>query len=164
MTSKRMGIGAGVLVAALLVAYLAGHWPERQHRIGVEHELADARVQVDGLASEVRAARLLGDLLHITDAAAAMNYGVAQDLSTEFFDAAREEVPRTTQPDVRSMLQTIGQRRDEITGALARGDARVVETLRQLEIEYRAALGYPIGYRTSAAPSPASPAAAAPTR
>jgi hypothetical protein len=164
MTTKRMAIGAGVVFVALLVAYVAGYWPERQRRVGTERQLADVRVEVDGLASEVRAARLLGDLLHITDAAAAMNYGVARDLSTAFFDAAREEAGRTTEPEVRSMLQAIGQQRDEITGALARGDARVVETLRQLETTYREALDYPTGFRTPAAPSPESPAVAAPAR
>jgi hypothetical protein len=159
MTTKRMAIGAGVVLVALLVAYLAGYWPERQRRIGAERDRAEVQAQFEALEAQVRASRLLGDLLHITDAAAAMNYGVAQELSSVFFDQAREEAGRTADASIRAVLQEIVQRRDGITSALARGDARVVETLRQMETDYRDALGYPTGYR---APAAAAPAAAAP--
>lgn len=157
MTTRRMAIGAAVVLVALLAAFLLGYWPERQRRAGAEREAADLHARADTLEGEVRAARLLGDLLHVTDAAAAMNYGVAQELSSAFFDAAREEADRAPDPAVRATLRDLVGRRDAITSALARGDVRVVETLRQMKVDYREALGYPTGFRTPAASLPEQP-------
>jgi uncharacterized protein YPO0396 len=159
MTTKRVAIGAGVAVVVLGVVYLLGYWPERQRRVALERDAAAQQTRVVELDARVRAARLLGDLLHVTDAAAAMNYGVARELSSAFFDEAREEAARTPDPDLRAALEQIGQRRDAVTTALARGDPRVVETLRELEIEFREALGYPTGFR----PPPPAPAGASRT-
>ncbi len=144
---------AAVAVAALIAAYLVGYWPERQRRVALDRDVGTLREDVAELQGRLRAAQLLGELLHVSDAAAAMNYGRAQDLSSTFFNQARDEVTHGRDGGMRAELQAIAQQRDTVTAMLARGDPRVVEMLRQLEVQLRQALGYPVS-REALAPRP----------
>lgn len=136
-----LAVGIVVLIGA---AYFAGYWPERQRRVALEAEVAALRADRSTSRTQVAVARLLGQLLHATEAAAAMNYGEAQNLSSRFFDEVRAEVPRTEDPAMRATLESVQRTRDDVTAALARGDASVLGLLRQSQLQLRAALGYPV--------------------
>jgi hypothetical protein len=159
---------AGVIVVLAVVAYVAGYWPEYQQRRALETELAAVRSERDELDGQVRVARLLGQLLNVTEAVAALNFGQAQTLSSTFFDEVRGEAARTESADVRAALEAIHQNRDAVTSALARGDADVMGTLRSMQVRLRETLGYPVAATAPVvtplpAPTPAPPAEPTPS-
>jgi len=157
---KRFLAAAVIVVGA--AAYVAGYWPEQQRRMALEREVAALRAQVTDLEARVRAGRLLGQLLNVTEAVAALNYGQAQTLSSTFFDDVRTEAARAPGEEMRSALEGVHQRRDAVTSALARGDASVMDTLRTIQLKLRELLGYPVVPTTSQPPDALPPAALPP--
>jgi hypothetical protein len=139
-----MAIFAAMGLAAILAAYLAGYWPERQRRVALEAEVAALQQRLAEADARVRLGRVLGELLQVIETIEAMNYGQAQALSSRFFDTVAGEADRATDPAVRSVLQAVARQRDPVTSALARGDGGIVGTLRDAEVQLRAALGYPV--------------------
>lgn len=144
LTSKRVLLLVAIIAVVIVIAYLVGYWPERQRRIERDQEAVSLQTRLAEAEARVRLAQVLGELLHVIDAIEAMNYGDAQSLSSRFFDAARAEYDRTADAGVRSVLQSVFQTRDDVTSALARGDATVLRTLRNAELQLRAALGYSV--------------------
>lgn len=147
---KRLLVGGGVLVIAL--AYLAGFWPERR-------KLTDARAEIQMLqdrlgASEgrVRLAAVLGELLRLSDAITAKNFGEAATLSSSFFDSVQAELARTDESAVKEALEAVLRSRDAVTTAIAQTDSSLAATLDEHERRLRQALGYPV------APVPVPPA------
>lgn len=141
MTTKSRLIG-GVILVLIATAFVAGYWPQRQRWVAAEADNAFLRSQVASLEDRVRLARLHGELLNLIDAVTAMNYGQAQTLSSAFFDNVRDEAGRTQNADFRAALQNGLGSRDEVTGALAKGDPSILEALRRLEQRLREVLGY----------------------
>jgi hypothetical protein len=137
-TRSRVIAAAGLLI--IVVAFLAGFWPERQRRVALDAENASLRARVESLDDHARLARLHGQLLNLTDAIAEMNYGQAQTLSSRLFDNVRNEASRTRNRDYRAMLETMLAIRDEITAALAKGDPAALEPLRRTERQLRQTL------------------------
>jgi hypothetical protein len=142
MSMKKAAALAVIVLVA--VAYLAGYWP--QHR-----QLTEARAQVEQLQSRLDAAEarlslaeVLGQLLRLSDADAAKNYGEAAALSSSFFDAVRAEASRTTSPDTRTVLEDILNTRDRVTTAIAATDPMLGQVLDAHEGRLRQALGFPI--------------------
>jgi hypothetical protein len=142
MTTKRFL--AGLTIVLIAAAYVAGYWPEHGRRLMLENEASALRARLDDAEARVRVSTLLGELLHISETVASMNYGQAQTRSSRFFDDVRAEIDRTPVAELRSALESALQRRDAITAALSRGDQAALEPLRALQIELRRALGYPI--------------------
>lgn len=142
----------GVVIVLIAAAYLGGYWPEHQRRASLESEIPALRAQVDELDAQVRLGKLLGRLLLLTEAVQAMNYGQAQTLSSDFFDAVAAEASRTSVSSMRTTLEGILSARDGLTSALARGDQNAIEPLRRLQFQLREALGYQI-------PAPQQPVA-----
>lgn len=144
MTVKRVLIGAAVVLIVILGAYLLGYWPERAKRMALEAEVATLRGQLNDAEARVRMARLLGELVNVTEATSALNYGQAQGLASKFFDAARAEAAGTPVPSFKTALERILQNRDQVTAALTRADPAVMEILRNAQLQLRTALGYPV--------------------
>jgi hypothetical protein len=150
-----------IVVALLAVAFLGGYVPERLKRREVEGLATQTRATLEEERSRVRLGAVLGRALALRDSVAAQNYGIAKSMSTQFFDAAREEAARTGDPATRAALEDVGRMRDTLTSALTAGDPTSAEMVRGLELKLRGALGYE---RPADAPAPAAPAApAAPT-
>lgn len=133
-------------------AYFAGWWREHQPRVAREAELAAARSQLELAEARVRLAALLGDQIALMEAVSERNFGQAQELSSRFFDAVREELTRVSQPEQRSVLEAILRARDSITVALTRGDAEALELLRRIQVRLRTLLGYPTVPRPTVLP------------
>ena len=134
-----------VVIVLVAIAYIAGFWP--QHR-----QLTDARGQIQSLRDRLTAAEarlrladVLGQLLRLSDAVAAKNYGEAATLSSSFFDAVRAEATRADGPDVRATLQDILKTRDRVTTAIVGTDPALPSVLKEHERTLRRALGYPVG-------------------
>jgi len=135
---KKLWIVAGLLA----VAFLGGYVPERVKRAQAESIAAQTRSELDAERSRVRLGAVLGRALTLRDAVAAQNYGIAKSLSTQFFEAARDEATRTTDASVKAALEETLAMRDTLTSALTAGDPASGEMVRGLEIKLRGALGY----------------------
>jgi hypothetical protein len=153
------------LVVAILVAFGAGFWAERRRTQAVEFEASQLRAQLAqtqaALASaeaRVRLGALLGQILVLEQALAERNYGVAQELSTRFFDDVRAESDRTPDAAFRQALEGILGVRDAYTASLTRIDSASLEMLRGARSRIRQALGYPLSWKEATAPA-AGPAA-----
>jgi hypothetical protein len=149
----------GLLIVVLFVgaAYVAGYWPEHQQRMTLERERQGLQVQLAEAQARVRLGGLLGQLLAVMDAAAARNYGQAQDLSSRFFEDLRAEAARVPDAPTRGVLEGILRARDSVTASLTRSDPAVLDQLRPAQDGLQSALGYRV---TTPAPAPAPPAAA----
>ena len=138
---RLLAIAVVVLVA---LAYLAGFWP--QHRQLTERQ-AQSRALQERLTSadgRVRLAEVLGQLLRLSDAVTARNYGEAATLSSTFFDSVRAEASRTDQPAVKEALENILRTRDQVTTAVAQTDPSLSVALKEHERTLRRALGYSV--------------------
>jgi hypothetical protein len=146
-----------VLAVLLALAYVLGWWPEHQRAGVLEAERTLLQQRADAAEARVRVAALLGDLLTLRETVQDLNFGQARSLSTPFFEKARGEAARTTDPALKAALDSLQPLRDPVTVALTQGDAAALAHLREAERRLRAALGYP------APPTPLPTPAALPT-
>jgi hypothetical protein len=131
-----------IVLALVVVAFLAGYVPERLKRRDSESLAAQTRSELEAARARVRLGAVLGRALTLRDAVAAQNYGIAKSISTQFFEAAREEAAQSVDPATRTTLDEIAKMRDTLTSALTAGDPASAEMVRGLEIKLRGALGY----------------------
>ena len=134
---------AGLLIVLAGLAYLAGYWPEHQRLRALDGQVTSLQVQLAEAQARVRLGDLLGQLLAAKDAVSAQNYGQAQALSSQFFDAVRAEATRTATGPFRDVLEKVGRLRDTLTASLTRGDPQALTLLRDAEMLVRNALGFP---------------------
>ena len=140
-----------VLVIVLAgLAYLAGYWPESRQRqalegqlVSLQANLAATRADLAAAQARVRLGGLLGQLLAAQDAVSLQNYGQAQTLSSEFFDAVRAEATRSTAGSFKDPLEKIRGMRDTVTASLTRADPQSLTLLREAETLLRDTLGFP---------------------
>ena len=133
-----------ILVIVLAgLAYLVGYWPEHQRRQALEGQIASLQVQLAEAQARVRLGGLLGQLLAAEDAVSAQNYGQAQALSSEFFDAVRAEATRTAGGSSEDAFEALLGMRDPVTASLTRGDPQSLTLLRGAETLVRNTLGFP---------------------
>jgi hypothetical protein len=135
-----------VVVAALVLlgVYLAGYLPERSRRLDAENRVVAMQAERDDAQSRLRSAKLLGDVLALEETVKNRNFGTAEQLTTRFFDAVRDETARTGDASLRTALTGIQAKRDAVTAALARTDPSASDVLHDIEVELRRALGYPV--------------------
>lgn len=141
---SRTRVIASLAILIMGATFLGGYWPEHQRRAAFEAQAATLGAQLADAEARVRMARLLGELLSVSEAVTALNYGQARELSSTFFDGVRAEAARTPVPSFKTALESILQRRDGVTAALSRGDQTAGELLRTSQMQLREALGYPV--------------------
>jgi hypothetical protein len=146
-----------VAAVALLAAYVAGYWPQRERLSALDAEKAQLQQQLQVAEARVRAAALLGELLALKETVQEMNYGQARSLSSPFFDHVRAEIARAADPAVKQALDSIQAVRDPVTVALTQGDASALGHLREGERRLRTALGYPVPATPAPLPASAAP-------
>lgn len=131
---------AATVVAALV--YLAGAWPARRQLTEAQGAIRTLQGELASAAGRIRLGELLGRLLNLSDAIDARNYGAAARLSSTFFDAVRDEMPRVEPPGARQALEAILQTRDRVTMAIAHTDPALPAMLKEHAHTLRRALGY----------------------
>ena len=149
--SSTLKITGIVGVVALVLGYLVGFLPERGRRVAAESQVASHQAEVASIRQElssvegrIRVGVLLGRALMIKDLAAGSDYGRAQQVSSEFFDAIRSEATATEDAARRAVLTSVLSRRDAVTAALAKAEPAVMSTLTMVERDLRRALDYPV--------------------
>jgi hypothetical protein len=138
---KRALLIAVVVVVGL--AYVAGYWPQHQRLTDARGQLSETQTRLATAEARIRLGEVLGQLLALSDAVTAKNYGQAATLSSSFFDAVRNEASRATQPEVTATLQEVLKARDRVTTAIAGTDPGLAGVLKEQEWSLRRALGYP---------------------
>jgi hypothetical protein len=133
-------IGAIAAVVVIAGSYVAGWLPERRARMAAEEQVVALEEQLAGAQARLRVGELLGQALTLKEVAARRDYGQAQELSSVFFDAVRQEEMVTTDSALRGALGSALAGRDAVTAALARSEPAVTETLHDVELQFRRAL------------------------
>ena len=133
-----------VVVVVVGLAYLAGFWPQHRQLTDAQAESRMLQERLTSAEGRVRLAEVLGQLLRLSDAVTARNYGEAATLSASFFDSVRAEAARADQPAVKEALETILRTRDQVTTAIAQTDPSVSVSLKEHERTLRRALGYSV--------------------
>ena len=134
---------AALLIVLAGLAYLVGYWPEHQRLRALEGQVTSLQVQLAEAQARVRLGGLLGQLLAAEDAVSAQNYGQAQALSSQFFDAVRAETTRTAAGTFKDALEKAASMRDPVTASLTRGEPQALTLLQDAETLLRNALGFP---------------------
>lgn len=147
-----------LVVVLLVVAYVAGFWPQRERIGALQGENATLQQRLDAAEARVRAGALLGELLTFKETVQEMNYGQARGMSSPFFERVAGEAARTPDAGIKQALAGILAQRDAMTVALTQGDAASLAHLREAERKLRQALGYPAP-AAGMASAPIAPAA-----
>jgi len=132
---KRLGIVAFVLIVVL--AFIAGYWPQHTKLLEAQAKLVEMSTQLANAESTNRLCQLQDQLLTLVQVTGDKNYADASALSTKFFDEVRSEARRTTDPALKSSLESVLNQRDAVTVALAQGDPAAHELLVQLQKTFR---------------------------
>jgi hypothetical protein len=125
-----------VTAALVVVAFLAGFVPSYLKRRGLEGELSQARME-----NRFAQLRDLAGLAYLQ--VNQKNYGLAADISTRYFQSARDVANQTNDASARKMLEEILSSRDKITAELAKGDPAVVADWQNVFLKTRQATGLP---------------------
>ncbi len=139
---KRVTMAA--ILVAIAAAFAGGFWSQHQRAVTAETEAGRLRGQLAAANDRVKLGEVLGDLLRLSDAVSARNYGEAASLSSAFFDHAREESARTSSDDVKRALIDVLATRDQVTAAIVQTDPSLAEILRRHGLTLRRALGYAV--------------------
>ena len=121
-----------VVVVLLIAAFSVGFLPQYAKVRSLERELGEARRE-----NSLAELRDLAGLAYLQ--ASQKDYGLAAGTSTRFFDRTRQVASQTPDSSGRKPLEDLMNLRDQITGALARGDAGVLNALQILVVKTRQA-------------------------
>lgn len=149
------------VLVLLAAAYAGGYWIEHRRVVAAAQRVATLEGQASALEARVaaldqqlaaanarlRLARLLVRVLALTDVAVEGNYGQARELASAFFDEARGEWARASQPELRAPLEHMLDFRDGVTAGLTRGDPAVLSRLHEIQVALRGALIAPANTR-----------------
>jgi hypothetical protein len=128
---KRAGIIIGIVLIG--IAYVLGFWPQYQKARESRRQLEQMTAEFTGLQAQLRLYQLQNSLIAVVRQTSQKNYGEASTLSSKFFDEARAEAQRQTDPTVKAALESILRQRDAVTAALAKGDPSSLGLLEPLE-------------------------------
>ena len=135
---KRLGIVAFVVIVVL--AFIAGYWPQHTRLLETQAQLAETSGQLVNAESTNRLCQLQDELLALVQVTGEKNYADATALSTKFFDEVRAEAGRTTEPGLKSALESVLDQRDAVTAALAQGNPAAHDLLVQLQKTFRSSI------------------------
>lgn len=129
MTNNTKSILAAAAIGA---AFLIGFIPQYVQTRGLRSELRTSQTKIATLEFQIQidqARNLAGRMLV---QAAQQNYGVARDLSTQFFEKIRMLQAAADDPSLKSALSDVLMKRDDITGSLAQAEPAAVSKLQAL--------------------------------
>jgi predicted negative regulator of RcsB-dependent stress response len=132
-----------IVIVLMGLSFAGGYWWERAKWSAAEAKSQTLSAQVSQANATIGLYRLQDQLLTLVQDTGNKNYGDAATLSTKFFDNLSAELTQTTQPGLRSALESIQNQRDAVTAGLAKADPKVHDLLVQLLDSFRKILGTP---------------------
>jgi len=106
----------------LLGAFLIGFVPQYQQKRQARADLAAANEKLSSIHTELKMAELRDLSGRMLVQVLLRNYGLAQDLASQYFNKLREAADQAHDPRAKNKLQDLLAMRDAITAALAQGD------------------------------------------
>jgi hypothetical protein len=123
----------GLIVAAIVLAFLIGFVPTWSHARSLEREAAVTRF-------ELRLARLQGRMGAALTEAMRSNYERSRQIMTEVFSELQAVSPALTQPERRAAADQVLAHRDEMVTLLSRNEPESVQRLMLLYTRFAAAV------------------------
>ena len=145
-------IGAAAVVIVIAVAYLAGYWPQRSLRLAAETRAGELDARAGAAEARVHTGELLGRALTVKELAMRQDYGQALERSSTLFDDIRRAAAMISDAQLRDGLNAALGMRDTVTARVAKGEPGSVETLHDVELELRRALGYEVPVAAATTP------------
>jgi len=116
----------------LLIGFLTGFLLQYARLQRVQQELSASAKQLVLCRSSEQLSQLRDSATMMYLEAVQKNYGKAGEYSKEFFDQAQRIVSSTEDLELRNLLRDTLATRDQITGALAKGDAAALAEIRPM--------------------------------
>jgi hypothetical protein len=131
-----------VLIVLVLMglSFGGGFWWEYTRTNGVRGRLQAADAQLTTDQYKISLCQLQQQLLTLVDDTAAKNYGDAATVSTKFFNDLNAVEPKATEPQTKSVMQSISSQRDEVTADLAKADPASHDLVVQMSSTFHQAL------------------------
>jgi len=142
-----------LVLAAIGGAYVAGYWPEHEHRAAIQTQIEASAARLASAEAQLRLCQLEGRLLALIETVEDKNYGSAQTLASAFFDAVRAESARQPAAGTAALTVVLAER-DRVTAGLAQADPDTEQLLRTALDALRGSLGQP---RRPTPPAPSDP-------
>lgn len=130
-----------IVLVLLAIAFGGGFWWAHEKTESVQNKLNTASAQLAQANSTVRVCGLQDQLLTLVEDTGNKNYGEAATISTTFFNNLGGDIPQESEPGVKSAMQTILARRDQVTSELAKGDPASHDLFVQMLATLHHALG-----------------------
>jgi hypothetical protein len=118
--------------AGLLVSFLIGFVPQLRETWRLQSEVAATRSELSDAQSQARIDELRNLAGQMMLESMQQNYGVAQNLSTQYFDRLTQLATETEKPDLKDSLSRLLGERDAITAGLTQGSSLVIPDLQSL--------------------------------
>ncbi len=129
---KRFLIFAAAFVLVFLAGFVPQYWKLHSLRAASSSVIQEREARIATLETELRLARLQGELGMMVIDLHQGNFGKARDRSTPFFDGIRDVAAKTTDEGTRRQLEAILNRRDEVVSGLTALNTGVIATLEQM--------------------------------
>jgi hypothetical protein len=133
---KTVAIITGALIGVFIAGFLIGYLPQRRTIESLQEQIAGMEQQSAALQQSLKLAELRGAAGLMSYRANRENYGEAAKLSTGFFNGVREMIDEVENEAARRNLQSILERRDEVTAALAQADPSVKDALATIYADF----------------------------
>ena len=124
-------LGFVVFLLLIVAAYFGGYLPEHKRRVAAESDLRLMNAKMADAEARLGICGLENQLLSILKKVDENNYGDGQKLSTEFFDATRNQMTGTQNANFKDAFQSVLNSRDSVTADLSRNDRAAGDLLRQ---------------------------------
>ncbi|MGH9735391.1 MAG: hypothetical protein ACRD8A_12480 [Candidatus Acidiferrales bacterium] len=121
-----------IVIVLMGLSFGGGYWYAHAQWSAAKAKSSALSTQLAQANVKIALYRLQDQLLTLVQETANQNYGDASAVSTKFFDDLLTEIAQTTDPSLRSPLQSIQNQRDAVTAGLAKADPKVHELLVQL--------------------------------
>jgi hypothetical protein len=129
MTTKSKYILGAV---GIVVIFLIGFVPQLRETWGLQSEIAAIRSELSNTQFRARIDELRNLAGQMMLESMQQNYGVAQNLSTQYFDRLTQLVTETEEPALKDSLSKLLGERDAITAGLTQGSSSVIPELQSL--------------------------------
>lgn len=129
-----------IVIVLMALSFGGGFWWEHNRTNSVRGKLQADEAQLATDQQTISLCQLQQQLFSLVDDTANKNYGDAATLSTKFFNSLSADVPNATEPQVKSVLQSILAQRDQVTADLAKGDPASHDLFVQMSNNLRQAL------------------------
>jgi len=129
-----------IVLVLMGLSFGGGFWWEYSRTNSVRGRLQATEAQLTTDQYQISLCQLQQQLLTLVDDTANRNYGDAATVSTKFFNNLNAVESKATEPQMKSLLQSILSQRDTVTADLAKADPTAHDLFVQMSQKFHQAL------------------------